>query len=205
MKRRIRFLLPLMVFALAGCIDSEAPLSDPDKAKPDEQLLGQWRSTEKLPPGSELEALTIEKFSADGYPAGVMKFVMTSKSEKKTSYNLAFRTELKGKTYLNFLDKWLDVSVKPPAWKEPGKRRFLINKYAVKDDKLTIWLVGDEAPLKKAVMEERLKGGVRPQGYLDFEPTVRLTDTTANLAKFVAKEDENLFLEQKKVVFFRSK
>ena len=199
------FVLLGLLVLLAGCIDSEAPLSDPDKSTLDEKLLGKWTFEEKGTPPSQV---IFEKVTAAGYPAGVMAVTMrplAKNDPQAPQVGFVFRTELKGKTYLNLCGKMADAPAKVPAWDKVRANGFNIFKYAVKDDSLTFWFVDDEAPLKAAVTDGTLKGTVRPQGYLDFAPTVRLKDTTANVADFVAREDEKLFTAPKKVVLTRAR
>ena len=203
--RSVRFALLGFVLLPAGCIDSEAPLSDPDQSAPDAKLLGRWIHEER---GLNPTEITIEKIVAAGYPPGLMKLTLraVAKGDDQTpKVGYVFRTELKGKTYLNLCGQFGNSTVELPAWNKLRARGFRIFKYAAKKDTLTMWLVDDEAPLKAAVMNGVLKGTIRPQGYLDFEPTVKLKDTTANVAQFVMREDARLFSERKKGVLTRAK
>ncbi|HMF20279.1 MAG TPA: hypothetical protein VKE98_23930 [Gemmataceae bacterium] len=203
--RSIRLVLPGLVFLLSGCIDSEAPLSDPDKAAPDEKLLGKWIHEDK---GFKPVQFTIEKVAAPGYPTGIMKLTCRrlAKTDQETpQVGFVFRSELKGKTYLNLCGKMVDELPMLPPWNKVRANGFRIFKYSVKEHTLTFWFVDDESVLKTAVMHGKLNGTIRPMGYLDFEPTVRLKDTTANLARFLASEDEKLFSGRKKLVLTRAK
>ncbi len=199
----IRFVVLGLGFLLAGCIDSEAPLSDPEKSKPDEKVLGKWIYEEK---GASQGQITIEKVGAAGFPPGIMTLTMRPRTRSAISkVGFVFSSELKGKTYLNVFGRMVDAPAKIPTWNQVRAGGFSILKYAVKEDTLTFWVVDDESPLKTAVKNGRLKGTIRPRGYLDFEPTVKLKDTSANVAQIVLREDEKLFSERMKMVLTRTK
>lgn len=183
--KSFRILLVTLLVLPAGCyIHSEAPLSDPVQAKPNEKLLGKWKVQAK---DSGL-TLTAARVPAAGYPQGVM---LLSFSANPTNYTLFFCTELKGKTYVNLCGGWVQDPAALPAWDKARTGPFDIVKYAVADNTLTVWSP-NEAVVKDAIARGKLKGIPRMPPPL-AGPSVTLQDSTVNLVQFVLTEDAQLF------------
>jgi len=183
-------ILPALLFLLAGCtLDSASPLGDPDKAKVDERVLGKWRIMNKE---ALVHSLRAEKLSAAGYPAGTLKLTLGHGGPESENHLLAFCTELKGRTYVHLCGTMVAVSEPLPAW-DKVRGTLSILKYAVAGEMLTLYQL-NASPLDMAVAKGELKGELRnPGGKFNIGPEYRVTDTTANLAQFVADADEKLF------------
>ena len=180
------FLAPLVLFA--GCsLDLENPLSDPEKAKPDEKLIGKWVED---PDGRE--TFTVEKMTSPGYPPGVMKLILARPPESD-QIGLIFCTELNGKTYVHHCGRAVTDPKQLLPWDKMRTQGFGVLKYSEKKDKVTIWTVADETVLENAVKNGKLKGTVRKRGSFDFGPAVKVTDTSAKLAEFVMNNDVKIF------------
>ena len=183
----VRCLLLGLALLSAGCvIHSEAPLSDPDKATPNDKLLGEWVSPSKDDPYT----LTVTKAPA-GCPPGVMTLSFPG------NYVLFFSSDIKGKTYVNLCGGWVSSPEKLPTWAKARQGPFGIVKYAVEDDSVVLWS-HDEPFLQDLVRRGKLKGTIQDTGGKYSWPTALLKESTANLAQFVLREDKKLFPTQGK-------
>jgi hypothetical protein len=184
----LRHLLLGLALLPAGCyIHSDVPLSDPDKATPNEKLLGKWVSQSNDNPLT----LTVEKAPPAGYPAGVL--MLSFGDENPDNYTLFFSTELRGKTYVNLCGGWVRSPAQLPAWDKARKGPFGIVKYAVAGDIAVVW-DHDESLLQESVRRGKLKGIIKkpaPGAY--GWPFALLQESTADLALLVLREDKNLF------------
>jgi len=189
-----------LILLYAGCttISSENPLSDPDTSKADEKLLGEWTPKEKQT--DTYLRLTVKKMDAPGYPAGVMKLILTPFEPDGTPVKggtirigAFFCTELKGKRFINLCGRCVEGPAKLPAWEKLRGQGFSIVKYSATRDTFSHWHVGDETPLKTAVKNGKLKGMFQAAGAGGFGPTVRVTDTSANLARLLSNEETRIF------------
>jgi hypothetical protein len=89
----------------------------------------------------------------------------------------------------------------PEEWRAGDVKGYLPFKYAIKDEKLTIWFMDGDAS-KKLVAAGELKGMVKK----GFVTTVRLSEPTDRLRKFVQTDaGKSLFTEKTKVVLKRVK
>jgi hypothetical protein len=184
MKSRIVLGVALCLF-LVGCDDSKTPLSDPGASKPDPRLAGVWRLQGK---GGQVSYYHIG-FADDKLPAGVMRVVAVTHKDGKLeppSYLLMFPTTLGGKTYLNLTSgKEGEVKrIEDKGWKAADS--YLIFKYRVEGNKLLVWVMDGNAK-KRAIEAGKIKGVIK-----EHQPA-RFTDTTKNLARFVAAEDKALY------------
>ncbi len=184
-----RTTLGLMFCLLAaGCDDSKTPLSDPTAAKPDARLAGVWRLQ-----GEDGQVSYYHIGRADEkLPEGVMRVVGATHREgyvQPASELLLFVTTLDGKTYMN-LTGGKEEQVKIIAekgWK--GVESYLIFKYQVDGDKLTVWVMDGDAK-KRAIESGKIKGAV------ERNKPVRFTDTMENVARFVAQSGDSLFTNE---------
>ena len=196
------FLLLGLALMLAGCVPSEAPLSDPDKSPIDDKWMGKWKAK-----GDEKLQLDIEKVGADGYPPGIVKLALSAKDDDRPpQVGVGFCTTLKGKTYFNLIGDVGPGPLKLPAWKEVPRTDFSIFKYVVDGDTLTIFILHDPSPIETAIKSGKLKGTISDVGIsIAFRPRVRLKDTPANVAHLLLSEDEKLFSDRSKIGYVRAK
>jgi len=192
--KRILLLLPLasLCLLLTSCFDSNTPLSDPAKSKVDQRLAGVWQLR------NDDGSVSYYHFGrvGDKLPASVMRvagiqhkpdFAMEQFSEL-----LVFPTTIDGKTYLNVCDgkdEQLKV-LEEKGWTAETVHAFLIFKYQIKDDVLVVQGMDKDAK-QRAIESGKIKGVIEKDRFT----TVRFTDTTENLAQFVAEAGDELFSE----------
>jgi hypothetical protein len=162
------------------------PLSDPNKATPNEKLLGQWVAQSKDDPFT----VTIRK-APPGYPPGIMMLSLTD--DNPGNYTLFFTTELRGKTYANLCGGWVRKPAGLPRWDKACKGPFVITKYAVEGDTAVVW-AHNELLLQESVRGGKLKGIIRKPPPGDYgSPFAQLQESTADLVQFVLREEKHLF------------
>lgn len=189
-------LLAAAFLLLTGCAESENPLSDPLKTKPDARLAGVWRVQ-----GDQYSVGPV----GDGLPESVMRMVGVphSKDGKLTPPGelLFFPTALGSNTYLNVTDgaDWKVESLKKKDWRSIDS--YVLAKYKVEGDTLLVWPMAAGA-VKSAIETGKIKGVARripvknPGAKAKSREQVMLTDTTENLARFVASEGDRLFSKE---------
>ena len=173
---------------LVGCDDSKTPLSDPAASKPDERLVGVWRFQ------GEHGQVTYYHIGHVGekLPEGVMGVVGVTHREKKMERPfelLLFPTTLDGKTYLNVTggkEEQIKL-IEEKGWKAVDS--YFIFKYKVEGDKLLVWVMDGDAK-KGAIESGKIKG------VIEKNKPAKFTDTTENLARFVAQPGDTLFPNQ---------
>jgi hypothetical protein len=194
--RRSSSLLPLAVAFLlfAGCDDSKNPLSDPQNSKPDTRLVGVWRLRGD---GGEVTYYHIGPLG-DKLPSSLMRVVAVTHSRngelQPPGEMLLFPTTLGTNTYLNIAEA-KEQQIKPleeKGWNPEVLSGFLLPKYKVVGDTLLVWPADRDA--KKAAIEAgKLKGVVEKQ---DSGNKVRFTDTSENVARFIASAGDGLFAKE---------
>jgi hypothetical protein len=167
----------------AGCGDSTAPLSDPAAAKVDQRLLGVWRI--KAEDGSVTYCHVGQ--AGEKLPGAMRIATVTHREDRiePPTLLLAFVSRLGDKTYLNVADGKPERAERVAAegWKTVDA--YFILRYEMADDKLTIWTM-DAGAKRQAVEGGKIKGTTERRQAL-------LTDTTENLARFVAAAGDGLF------------
>jgi hypothetical protein len=178
-------------FLCPGCEDSKNPLSDPQTSKADGRLAGVWRTRNE---GGDVSYYHIG-FLGDNIPVGVMRVVTATHSPdgklNPPGEFLLFRTTLGQADYLN-LTAAKEEQVKriqASGWDPAIVGDYLLFKYRVEGDKLLVWPVDGDAK-RRAIESGKLKGTIEQRG---DDTKVRLTDTTENLARYVASAGDSLF------------
>jgi hypothetical protein len=187
---------PLLLVAacsllLTSCFDTKHPLSDPQKSKPDERLTGVWRFRGD---NGELNYYHIGHVG-ERLPASVMRvFFVQHRTDGTMQFGelMVFPTSIGDKTYLNAAEaKPSDFALlEEKGWTDEAINKYLILRYQITDDVLTLQLVDQEAK-KRTVESGHIKGVIEKDR--DGNPRVHFTDTTENLAKFVAEAGDDLF------------
>lgn len=186
MKRLVGVLVAGSVF-LAGCVDSTKPLVDPQKAKPDKQLLGLWRHVGQ---DGQVSFYHIGQ-AGDEQPEGVFRVVGVTHREGQLAppaEMLLFTAQVGGKSYLNVAELKPGVAekIKEKGWE--AVEGYFIWRYQIEGDRLTVWAMDNEA--KRRVVEAgKLKGEVST-GRFRF---VKFTDAPENLARFLSEAGDSLF------------
>ncbi|MHB8974900.1 MAG: hypothetical protein ACYC4N_31105 [Pirellulaceae bacterium] len=186
-------LLLVAVFSLllTSCIDSKYPLSDPQKSKPDERLVGVWRFRGD---NGEVNYCHIGHVG-EKLPASVMRVVNVQHMPDGKMHSgelLAFPTSLGDKTYLNAAEAKPSqfALLEEKGWTDEAINKYLIVRYQITGDVLTLQLIDQEAK-KRAVEAGMIKG--MSEKDQDGNIRVHFTDTTENFAKFVAEAGDTLF------------
>ena len=175
-----------------SCADSTVPLSDPGKSKPDERLAGVWRQR-----GESGEVNNYRFAPAGGkLPAAVMRVAGSSRKPDGTTEQfeatLLFPTTLGEKTYLNVIEgKEEQIKLlEDNGWTPETVTSYLILRYQVTGDVLTMQGIDGDAK-KRAIEAGKIKGTIEKDSSKFTK--VYFTDTTENLAKFVAEAGDDLF------------
>jgi hypothetical protein len=207
----LRLLAFLTVFLLPSCVDK--PLSDPDKAKPDERLYGTWKAVGKQFSPLRYEIVCIGKSSQEGAPAGIMSFVDVENDPQDrlrvrgpTSF---FTTSVGKATYANLCMEDLElgplVSRSAARWDKGKIKAYALLKYLVEADKLTVRSLSADAA-EEAIKKGNVKGTVERKGFLKLRE-LRL-DGAEGLRSYLLKGgDEVLFPNKEELtgVFTRVK
>ena len=191
--RSFTFLLLGASLLIAGCDDSTVPLSDASKASPDKQLVGLWKHDHQ----NGVTYYHVGRLGNNA-PEGVMRVVIVSHQNdaelQQPSQLLAFRSDINGKSYLNLAGATQEqlASIRENGWQADMLDSYILVKYRVEDDGLLLWAMNKEAK-KKAIQDGKIKGEIK-EG--DGGTRIRFTDTTENLAKFVAAAGDGLFADE---------
>lgn len=191
--KRGLFWMPLaaLCLLLTSCFDSTAPLSDPKTAKPDDRLLGVWRFKGE---SGEVNYYHFGRMG-DKLPPALMRVVNVhhaADGKLRQADLLLSPTTLGDKTYFSLAE------MKPPqlvrleetGWTTEAVRGYLILRYQISGDAMTIQWIDGEAK-RKAIEAGKIKGVIQKDR--NGATPVHFTDTTENVAKFVAKEGDALF------------
>ncbi|MDY0167627.1 MAG: hypothetical protein RBS80_13855 [Thermoguttaceae bacterium] len=178
---------------IAGCDDSTVPLSDPSKATLDKNLIGLWQDHHQ----NGVTYYHVGRLGNNA-PEGLMRVAVVSHQNdgelQQPSQVVVFRSDIGGKSYLNLAgvsEEQLE-SIQESGWQADMLDSYILAKYQVEDDGLLLWAMDKEAK-KKAIQDGKIKGEIK-QG--DNRTRVRFTDTTENLAEFVAAAGDELFVDK---------
>lgn len=198
MKRTVAILLGfsflVCLLLAAGCEDSKNPLSDPVKASPDKHLMGVWRHQDD---GSTTYYLVGDLGGKT--PESVMRVVIVTHEKsgrlQEPQQAVLFPTVIDGDNYLNLAPAKQEqlAKIQERGWQPDLLDAYFILKYRFEDGVLLVWPMDNEAK-KKAVEGGEIKGGVKKtNGGGEF---MKFTDTTHNLAQFVAASKDELFAKE---------
>jgi hypothetical protein len=178
----------LVAFLLAtcsSCIESTNPASSPDTASVDKRLIGFWVDTD-----NKQHWIAIGKNNLPKTPKGVMTGV-SAELTKDGAFDggpiTFFVTKLGSNTYANV------PQAQNGEMMLEGVKSYSIIKYTVTDDVLTM-ILADDRFVKKEVEAGRIKG-----------MSATITDSTENLATWIAVNDERLFPSKDVLKFNRLK
>lgn len=207
MKSPTRFSLLLLALLPSSCSypGLKRPLSDPDKAKADTRLIGAWRAVEEQSKKRYPDILFIGKSGHRGAPPGIMKFVMSGIDAEDvviTDKGMYFFTSSVGKNdYINCFEGVVLDRSKFLTWDKKNIEMYVIAKYKVEEDKLTIWLMDKDA-VEAAIQKKQVEGTI-VKG--KNQKVITLTGGE-NLSKFMAGGgDKVLFPEKDAIAFTRVK
>ena len=193
------------LFVAAACLlgtscDSKNPLSDPAKSKPDPRLAGVWRTKD---PSGEVSYFHVGR-AGDKLPDSVMQLVAVTHEKdgqlKGPGVMLMFPTVLGNTAFLNV---GMDGSTRQQSavdrleregWKPGVLEVYGVCKYRIEGDVLLLWVMTEDTK-KKAITSGKIKGDVAEKGKVG--PSC-FTDTTENVARFVAAAGDSLFEKEPK-------
>lgn len=173
---------------LTSCIDSQKPLCDPEDAKADANLTGTWRT--KFEDG----AVDYYHIALAGgkLPAGVMRIVTVAFDKdgklSRPGELLAFSADVGDHRFLNvaMIDDQDFDSIETSGWDSALIKGYLIVKYQVDEDKLTVWEI--DAQAKRQLIDSKKLAGTIDKTSIFF------TDTQENIVAVLSGPDsENLF------------
>jgi hypothetical protein len=190
--RSVQYSLLAACLFTCGCVDSKNPLSSPDGAKVDDQLVGTWRFTS----AKETSLLQVTR-AGDKFPKGMLRLVSVDESGKKTSPSeqfLAFCTTLNHKTYLNLIeDEETIAALDKKGWKSTAVDGYCIMKYEVAGDELKLWMMDDGAK-EKAIKSGKVKGKITKATRFSSLAASCFTDSSDKVAECVEESSESLFV-----------
>ena len=191
--KRVCPLLLVAAFSLllTSCFDTKNPLSDPQKSKPDDRLSGLWRFRGDSgevnyyhigPVGGKLAASILRVVSVQHMPDRTMQ----------SGELLVFPTTIGDKTYLNVADTTPSqlTLLEEKGWTDEAIKEYVLLRYQITGDTLSIQWMDSDAK-KRAIEAGKIKGVIEKDQ--DRNTRVHFTDTTENLAKFVAEAGDTLF------------
>jgi hypothetical protein len=189
------------LFVAAVCLfgtscDSKNPLSDPAKSQPDPRLAGLWRLKER---SGDVDYYHVGR-AGDKLPESVMEVVGVTHDKngqlKDPGVMLMFPTVLGNTAFLNVGMDWSTNvrnsavdGLKREGWKPGVLEIYSIFKYRIEGDTLLLWAIVEDAK-KQAITSGKIKGDVPEEGKIGAS---RFTDTTENVARFVAAAGDGLF------------
>lgn len=191
-RQRLLFLASFVCLVLVGCVDSDSPLSDPAAAKPDERLAGVWRLR-----GEDGQVTYYHIGHLEGkLPKSVMGVVSVTHKQGTVGAPgelLIFPSALGDKTYLNITGgkKESLQAIHEKGWKAADA--YFIFKYRVDGDKLSLWIMDGEVK-RRAIEGGKIKGVIEKKQLAG--DIVKFTDTTENVARFVAEAGDSLFAKE---------
>ena len=128
------------------------------------------------------------------FPRGVTRIVVVTHDQadvKPPGEWLAYPTVLGGKTYLNVvIDQKQVKRLDENGWEPNAVECYTFVKYRLDGDKLVMWTINEPAK-GTAIKSGKIKG--IKTGKLDMEDLYRFTDTTENVAHFVANAPDSLW------------
>jgi hypothetical protein len=188
--KSLALILGLFCLVFTSCVDSDNPLSDPKQSAVDPGLMGVWRGRDK-----DGEVTYYHVGQAGGkFPAGMLRVKIITHNKNgelprpDSGDTLVFTTVLGKNRYVNItgLDAEKIKTMGDSKWEPSMADGYFIYKYEINGDKLAI--AGMDHKQKAAAIKA---GKIKGTGE-DDNP--RFTDTTENLARFLASPDaEKLF------------
>ena len=194
-----RVLLSLSLFLIASCIESSNPVTDPALSTVDKNLVGVWKAKSDngdviylhlgLPQGKLaehfLQAMQVNHDAGHGL------------SNRGTDWRLVFISKLGSLRYFNsvVLKPEEIRSLETTGWKPTPDTKYDIFRYDFSGNTMKVY-VPEQNVLKKAIASHALRGEDQKLG------GVKITDSSANLARFLEKENKNLFPTSKPPMIF---
>jgi hypothetical protein len=169
-------------FLLTACgVDSDSPLAPPESASVDNRLLGDWVATNgDIIHFSPKDAHWMETMTTSPKASNY-----STVAGKTPEPDLFFITTIGNDTYM---------SMRIASKDEAGPRmKYCFFRYAIAPDQtLHMWAMSQDE-MAAAVRAGKIKGTVHENGTMGNPPRtnvdVHLTDTSANIVKFISRHD----------------
>ena len=196
-----KFALIAFALSLTSCVELSSPISVPEEAKIDKNLLGAWKCVDDKPISKQFAFVIIGKSNPDLVPSGLMKITTVENDYREqivvNESRYAYSTTIADKHYATFLDA---------AQYEKDKanvKTLMLIKYTVDADRLVVWGM-DSKPVEAAVRAKQIKGRIEWKGLLGW--THVTLESGEDLARFLSGGgDKSLFSEANKLVLTRVK
>jgi hypothetical protein len=162
-----------------------------------------WKPENKDGNASDNAFLFIGKVGRQDLPVGIMKAMAmeTDKNHNIRDMSLYFfTTSAADNRYANLFGDDVVDPAKSPVWNKKNMRSFLLYKYKVEKDKLTIWGMRDDA-VEDAVRSGQVRGRIEGNN----TKTVTLPDGEALLRYLIGGGDKKLFEEKHTQMYLRVK
>jgi hypothetical protein len=197
-----RLAILLVPMVQISCVHSEHPLADPETCAFDERLVGQWKKVGQ--DGSEFVFIGRPR-DIKNRPDGMMVLNDVSLSSEKhelfwnPTATYFFVTRVGNDEYL----QTFILSGKYPNesdWKKVTVKNYIFAKFKITDDRLTLWIIGQEATAT-AVKGGKLKGGVKKA---DLGEWIVLNEDSEGLRRYLKQGgNTTLFPDSTKLSFVR--
>lgn len=150
--QHIQWLVCAALLTVAGCVgfDSTHSLSDPNEAKPDQRLIGEWASKQAK------DVTYTVSLAGEGFPAGMHRLVIVDGKESDTGY--FFVSEIGEDRYLN-LANFSESEPLPEKWDVSKVTHFNLLGYRVVDNQWQLVPLNEEF-VKQAIQQKQIKGEV---------------------------------------------
>ena len=166
-----RTLMAALVIGFAlmagGCLDANTALSDPEKAKADEAILGVWQSTD-----NPNQYLFIAKSGVSNAPVGIMHIVEAgyAKSDRTISAHQSYDfsiTPVAGTNIVNlFIGSPRPGDLSYADWVKDDGKACRIVRYDVSGNKLSLWVEANSDAEDKAVKAGKIRH-VKPDSSME--------------------------------------
>jgi len=192
---RVAVIALAVIFPMSGCDDSKSPLSSPEQSEADGRLVGAWREVR------DKGTVFYHVGQLGGKsPEAVMRVILVSTSDagelQSPAQTVAFPSSIGKARYLNVaaMDPKDIEPLRTEQWESGEIGSYFLMKYEVnrEGDEIRLWGMKDSAK-RKAIEAGRIQGHIKQPGE---SGTTRLTDTSENIAQWVAAEGDRLFAEK---------
>lgn len=191
------FRIAVLLFPMTqiSCVGSENPLSDPETCAFDERLVGQWKWKSFRKNGTDTDVFIGRPRDIKNRLDGMMVIGDLGRISVKDQPWYFFATKIGDDEYLQMMPNLFGES----DWKKVNVKGYLIAKYKITDNRLTMWLIDHEAA-KNAVNGGKLKGTVEA----GFQETIKLKESSEGLRRYLQKGgNTSLFPDRVKQTFER--
>ncbi len=191
---------PLLVLLVACVPTTEHPVIVPGQDVYDPALMGLWYGTLEEDDETVLMQISLADEDDHDYPGG-MRFLMSGYAEtpEETGWSVLYglSAEVNGETFLS-----LDFQTDQGEIVEGDIRRYHLYHYAITDNDHMVLRAVDEDKLEELIEAGELQGTINKGRYTS---DIRITDSSANLVAFLAREPLDRLFSDEPGMFTRQK